>query len=159
MPQNLFDTLRERGFVYQVSDEAGLRKALERSVTLYCGFDPTAPSYHVGNLMGFMLLAWLQRFGHKPIALMGGGTALIGDPSGKTSMRRVLTKEEINANLKRLQKQVGRYLDLGAGKALLLNNADWLTKLNYIAFLRDIGRHFSVNHMLGADRLIEPPIS
>ncbi len=147
----MFDTLRERGFVYQVSDEAALRSALERPITLYCGFDPTAPSYHVGNLMGFMLLAWFQRCGHRPIALMGGGTALIGDPSGKTSVRRVLSKEEIAQNLARLQKQVGRYLDFSDGKALMLNNADWLTKLNYIEFLRDVGRHFSVNHMLSAE--------
>jgi tyrosyl-tRNA synthetase len=147
----VFDTLCERGFVYQVSDEAALRTALEQPITLYCGFDPTAPSYHVGNLMGFMLLAWFQRCGHRPIALMGGGTALIGDPSGKTSVRRVLGKEEIAHNLARLQKQVGRYLDFSDGKALMLNNADWLTKLNYIEFLRDVGRHFSVNHMLSAE--------
>ena len=150
MPDNLFDTLRERGFVYQVSDEAGLRKALEKPITLYCGFDPTAASYHVGNLLGFMLLAHFQQAGHKPIALMGGGTALIGDPSGKTTTRAVLAKEEIVANLQRLQPQVGRYLDFVGGKALMLNNADWLTKLNYIEFLRDIGRHFTIAHMLSA---------
>jgi tyrosyl-tRNA synthetase len=151
VPQNVFDTLRERGFVYQVSDEAALRKALERPVTLYCGFDPTNSSFHVGNLMGIMLLAWFQRFGHKPIALMGGGTALIGDPSGKTTTRAVLAKEEIAANLPSLQKQMSRYIDFGGGKALMLNNADWLTKLNYIEFLRDVGRHFTVAHMLSAE--------
>ena len=151
MPQNLFDTLRERGFVYQVSDEAALRKALERPITMYCGFDPTAPSFHVGNLMGIMLLAWFQRFGHTPIALMGGGTALIGDPSGKTTTRVVLAKEAIAANLPGMQCQMSRYLKFDGGNALMLNNADWLTKLNYIEFLRDVGRHFTIAHMLSAE--------
>jgi tyrosyl-tRNA synthetase len=151
VPQNLFDALRERGFVYQVSDEAALRNALERPVTMYCGFDPTAPSFHVGNLMGIMLLAWFQRFGHRPIALMGGGTALIGDPSGKATTRAVLSREAIAANLPQQQRQMARYLDFDAGKALMLNNADWLTKLNYIEFLRDVGRHFTVAHMLSAE--------
>lgn len=151
MPQNVFDTLRERGFVYQVSDETGLRKALEQPITMYCGFDPTAPSYHVGNLMGIMLLAWFQRFGHTPIALMGGGTALIGDPSGKTTTRSVLSKEQIAANLPGQQRQMSRYLDFDGGKALMLNNADWLTKLNYVEFLRDTGRHFTIAHMLSAE--------
>ena len=148
---NVFDTLRERGFVYQVSDEAGLRAALERPITLYCGFDPTAPSFHVGNLLGIMLLAWFQRFGHRPIAVMGGGTALIGDPSGTSSVRRVLPREEIDVNLPGLQRQMRQFLDFDGGRAVMVNNADWLTKLNYIEFLRDIGRHFSVNHMLAAE--------
>jgi len=151
VPQNVFDTLRERGFVYQVSDEAGLRKALEQPITMYCGFDPTAPSYHVGNLMGFMVLAHFQHAGHRPVALMGGGTALIGDPGGKTTTRPVLSEEEISANLPRLQGQVARYLDFDAGNALMLNNADWLTRLNYIEFLRDTGRHFTVARMLSAE--------
>jgi tyrosyl-tRNA synthetase len=151
VPQNLFDTLRERGFVYQVSDEAALRKALEQPITMYAGFDPTAPSYHVGNLMGIMLLAWFQRFGHRPIALMGGGTALIGDPSGKTTTRAVLSTDAIAANLPGQQRQMSRYLDFEGGKALMLNNADWLTKLNYVEFLRDVGRHFTVAHMLSAE--------
>jgi tyrosyl-tRNA synthetase len=151
VPQNVFDTLRERGFVYQVSDEDALRKALEKPITLYCGFDPTAPSFHVGNLLGIMLLAHFQRAGHRPIALMGGGTALIGDPSGKTTTRAVLSKQEIAMNLPGLQKQMSRYLDFEGGKALMLNNASWLTKLNYIDFLRDIGRHFTIAHMLSAE--------
>ena len=151
MPQNLFDTLRERGFVYQVSDEAALRRALDRPITMYAGFDPTAASFHAGSLMGIMLLAWFQRFGHQPITLMGGGTALIGDPSGKTTTRAVLSKEEIEANLPGLQRQMSRYLDFEGGKALMLNNADWLTKLNYIEFLRDVGRHFTIAHMLSAE--------
>jgi len=151
VPPNVYDTLCERGFVYQVSDEAALRIALERPVTLYWGFDPTAPSFHAGSLIGLMMLAWFQRFGHRPIGLGGGGTALIGDPSGKSSMRRVLSREEIDANLPPMQRQLARYLDFEADRALVLNNADWLTKLNYIDFLRDIGRHFSVNHMLAAE--------
>ncbi len=151
MPDNLFDTLRERGFVYQVSDEAAIRMALERPITMYAGFDPTAPSFHAGSLMGIMLLAWFQRFGHRPIAIIGGGTALIGDPSGKTSTRAVLSREEIDVNLGKLQAQMSRYLDFDGGRALMLNNADWLTKLNYIEFLRDVGRHFTIAHMLSAE--------
>src|SRR5690348_15791386 len=118
---------------------------------MYCGFDPTAPSFHAGSLMGIMLLGWFQRFGHRPIALMGGGTALIGDPSGKTTTRAVLAREEIAANLPGLQRQMSRYLDFDGGRALMLNNADWLTKLNYIEFLRDVGRHFTIAHMLSAE--------
>ncbi|MBV9121697.1 MAG: tyrosine--tRNA ligase [Chloroflexi bacterium] len=148
---NLFDTLRERGFVYQVSDEDALRHLLDQPITLYCGFDPTAPSFHAGHLMGIMLLAWFQRAGHRPIALMGGGTALVGDPSGTTTVRRVLPREEIDANLPALQRQMRQFLDFSEGRALMANNADWLTKLNYIEFLRDIGRHFSVNQMLAAE--------
>jgi len=151
MPGNLFDTLRERGFVYQVSDEAAVRTALEKPITMYAGFDPTAPSFHAGSLMGIMLLAWFQRFGHRPIAIMGGGTALIGDPSGKTTTRAVLAKEEIAANLPKLKQQMARFLDFDGGRALMLDNADWLTKLNYIEFLRDVGRHFTVAHMLSAE--------
>jgi tyrosyl-tRNA synthetase len=152
---NPLDYLRSRGFVQDVSDEAGLRAAFEQGmVTVYDGFDPTARSYHVGNLVGIMLLASLQRFGHRPIALAGGGTALVGDPSGKTAIRTVPTPEEIEANLPNLLKQFAPYLDFEGGKfgdnppALLLNNADWLLPLGYIEFLRDIGRHFSVNEML-----------
>jgi tyrosyl-tRNA synthetase len=151
VPENLFDTLRQRGFVYQISDEAALRKVLDQPITMYCGFDPTAPSFHAGNLMGIMLLAWFQRFGHRPIAVVGGGTALIGDPSGKTTTRTVLSKDEIASNLVGQQKQLARYLSFDSGQALMLNNADWLTKLNYIEFLRDVGRHFTVGHMLSAE--------
>ncbi|MDE3074076.1 MAG: tyrosine--tRNA ligase [Chloroflexota bacterium] len=148
---SVYDTLRERGFVYQVSDEAGLRRAFEQPLTAYCGFDPTADSLHMGHLMGIMALMHLQRAGHRPIALMGGGTVLVGDPSGKTSMRPILSPREIRSNLEAMRPQMARYLDFSSGNALLLNNADWLTKLNYIEFLRDIGRHFSVNVMLAAE--------
>ena len=127
------------------------RSSRWEDVTCYIGFDPTATSLHIGSLVPIMSLAHMQRHGHRPIALVGGGTALIGDPSGKTEMRQILSREQIDHNARCLQKQLSRYLDFGEGKALLVNNADWLTRLNYIEFLRDIGRHFSVNKMLAAE--------
>jgi tyrosyl-tRNA synthetase len=150
--QNVFDTFVERGFIEQATDEASIREKLGKGpVTCYIGFDPTAASLHVGSLVPIMALAHLQRAGHKPIALVGGGTALIGDPSGKTEMRQILTREHVNRNAEGIKTQLSRYIDFDGGKALLLNNADWLTQLNYIEFLRDIGRHFSVNRMLAAE--------
>ena len=149
--KNVYDTLQERGFIEQVTDEI-IRDVLEtEEIACYIGFDPTATSLHVGSLVPIMSLAHMQRHGHRPIALVGGGTALIGDPSGKTEMRRILTREEIDGNVESIKKQLSQYLDFSDGKALLLNNADWLTELNYIEFLRDIGRHFSVNRMLAAE--------
>ena len=151
MTKNAFDVLSRRGFVEQVSDEDGIRAALERPVTCYVGFDPSAPSFHVGHLVPIMALAHLQRDGHRPIAIMGGGTGMIGDPSDKDEMRKLLTLEEIDANVARLKVQMGNLLDFSEGQALMVNNADWLRPLNYLAFLRDIGRHFSVNRMLAAE--------
>ncbi len=149
---SVYDVFVSRGFVEQVTDEGELRELLKsREITCYIGFDPTATSLHIGSLVPIMALAHMQRHGHKPIALIGGGTGLIGDPSGKTEMRQILTREKIDYNASCLQKQLARYLDFGEGKAMMLNNADWLTKLNYIEFLRDIGRHFSVNKMLSAE--------
>jgi len=148
---NAYDVLKERGFVEQVSDEEGLRAALEQPITCYIGYDPSAPSLHIGNLVTIMALAHLQRQGHRPIAIVGGGTGMIGDPSGKTEMRQILTEEQIEANLQALKAQIGRYVDFRDGRALILNNADWLRPLKYIDFLRDIGVHFSVNRMLGAE--------
>ncbi|HKG24179.1 MAG TPA: tyrosine--tRNA ligase [Thermomicrobiales bacterium] len=155
---NPIDYLRSRGYVYDVTEEVELRAAFDRGViSAYVGFDPTAPSLHVGHLLGIMMLASLQRFGHRPIALGGGGTALVGDPSGKTSTRALLTEEEIRSNLRSILPQFDRYLDFAGGRfgenpaALLMNNADWLLQLRYIEFLRDIGRHFSVNEMLAAE--------
>jgi tyrosyl-tRNA synthetase len=152
------DYLQERGYVQDVSDPEGLRRAFaEGAVTAYVGFDPTAPSLHVGHMLGMMMLAAVQRFGHRPIALGGGGTALVGDPSGKTAARAIVSEEEIRANLERILPQFQRYLDFDGGRwgsnppALLLNNADWLLDLRYIPFLRDVGRHFSVNEMLTAE--------
>jgi tyrosyl-tRNA synthetase len=162
--------LQARGYVQDVSDPDGLRRTFADSVvTAYVGFDPTAPSLHVGHMLGMMMLATLQRFGHRPIALGGGGTALVGDPSGKTSTRALVSEADIRANLERILPQFARYLDFDGGSsprrgearegeswngnppALLLNNADWLLDLRYIPFLRDIGRHFSVNEMLTAE--------
>lgn len=155
---NTIDYLRQRGYVHDVSDEAGLRKAFaDGPVTAYIGFDPSAASLHIGNLIGIMMLASLQRFGHRPIALGGGGTALVGDPSGKTSARKLITEDAIEDNLAGVLPQFGRYLDFEGGQfgenppALLLDNAVWLLPLRYIEFLRDIGRHFSVNEMLAAE--------
>ena len=153
-----FEYLQSRGYVQDVSDLPGLRQAFaDGVVTAYVGFDPTAPSLHVGHMLGMMMLAALQRFGHRPIALGGGGTALVGDPSGKTSTRTIVSEEEIRANLASILAQFTRYLDFAGNRwgnnppALLLNNADWLLSLHYIPFLRDIGRHFSVNEMLAAE--------
>ncbi|MGI9253740.1 MAG: tyrosine--tRNA ligase, partial [Thermomicrobiales bacterium] len=152
------DYLRHRGYVQDVSDESGLNAAMRAgSITGYVGFDPTAASLHAGHLMGIMMLAVLQRFGHRPIALGGGGTALVGDPSGKTSTRAVISEQAIRDNLVSILPQFGRYIDFEGGRfgdnpaALLVNNADWLLDLHYIPFLRDIGRHFSVNEMLTAE--------
>jgi tyrosyl-tRNA synthetase len=156
--ENPVDYLRRRGYVQDISNENGLRALFDReTATAYIGFDPTAASLHVGHQIGIMMLAVLQRFGHRPIALGGGGTALVGDPSGKTSTRVLLTEESIRANLKSILPQFDRFLDFRGDRfgdnppALLMNNADWLLKLEYIPFLRDIGRHFSVNEMLAAE--------
>ena len=150
--KGIYDIFLERGFIEQVTDEALVRELLQdRKITCYIGFDPTAASLHIGSLVPIMALAHMQRQGHRPIALVGGGTGLIGDPSGKTEMRQVLTREQIDFNALCLQKQLAKYLDFESGKARMMNNADWLTGLNYIEFLRDIGRHFSVNKMLAAE--------
>jgi len=149
--KNLYDVLSERGFIEQVTDEDIRRIIGEGPVVCYIGFDPTATSLHVGSLVPIMALAHAQRNGHRPIALVGGGTALIGDPSGKTEMRQILSPDQVRANAQALKKQLSNYISFEAGGAVLLNNADWLEPLNYIEFLRDIGRHFSVNRMLAAE--------
>lgn len=134
-----FATLEERGFVSQCSDDQALARLLDsEQVTFYIGFDPTAPSLHVGNMVQLFAMAHLQRAGHRPIALIGGGTCRIGDPSGKTEMRKILPIDMINANGERFRRQISRFLDFSEGRGLMLNNADWLAELNYIEFLRDV---------------------
>jgi len=148
----LIDILKERGFVDQRTHEKALDQYLEAGqVTCYIGFDPTASSLHVGSLVPIMSLAHMQRYGHRPIALIGGGTGLVGDPSGKTEMRQLLTPDMVDKNAMGIKKQLSRFIDFSDNKALMLNNADWLTKLEYIPFLRDFGRHFSVNRMIKAE--------
>lgn len=151
--KTVFAIFKERGFIEQVTDEKKVPEILEGRVTCYIGFDPTASSFHVGNLVPIMSLAHMQRHGHRPIALVGGGTGLVGDPSGKDEMRQILTYEEINKNAEAQKKQFSRFLDFSEDRALLLNNAEWLTRLNYIDFLRDIGVHFSVNRMLATESI------
>ena len=155
---NPVDYLRQRGFVYDITDEAGLRAAFDNGpVTAYIGFDPTGTSLHAGHMVSIMLLATLQRMGHSPIALGGGGTAMVGDPTGRTSSREIIGLEDLERNLASIQQQLAKYLDYDGGKfgdnpaAVSVNNADWLLPLHYIPFLRDIGRHFSVNEMLATD--------
>jgi tyrosyl-tRNA synthetase len=147
-------TLSERGFIHQTSDDQGLDELFSKeTVTAYIGFDPTAPSLHVGGLMQIMMLHWLQKTGHRPVALMGGGTGMIGDPSFKDEARKLLTPETIEENINGIKKVFSNYLTFGEGKtdAVMVNNADWLLGLNYVEFLRDVGRHFSVNRMLSFD--------
>lgn len=149
---NVYEVLKQRGFVEQVTDETAIVEVLKSEITCYAGFDPTATSLHVGHLLPIMALAQMQRAGHRPIVLVGGGTAMIGDPSGKNEMRKILTSEEILDNAEKIKEQFSSYIDFrGDNAALLLNNADWLTPVKYIDFLRDIGRHFSVNRMIAAE--------
>ena len=152
---NAMDILRERGFIKQVTFEDDLYKAFDEGmVTFYTGFDPTADSLHIGHYIPIMAMAHLQRAGHRPIALMGGGTGMIGDPSGKSDLRKVLTVEDIDNNVAHIKAQMARFLDFDESKpnsALIVNNADWLRDLNYISFLRDVGALFSVNRMLTAE--------
>ena len=149
--ENIFDILEERGFIEQVTDSKQVHKLLEKPITCYIGFDPTASSLHLGSLVPIMSLAHMQKAGHRVIAVVGGGTALVGDPSGKSEMRPVMTREEIDQNAEGIKKQLSRFIDFSHGKAIMVNNADWLIDLHYVAFLRDIGRHFSVNRMLNAE--------
>lgn len=149
---NVLDTLIERGYIKQFTHEDETRELLEKEkVTFYIGFDPTADSLHVGHFIAMMFMAHMQRAGHKPIALIGGGTAMIGDPSGKTDMRKMMTKETIQHNVDSIKKQMERFIDFSDDKAILVNNADWLLNQNYVEFIRDIGIHFSVNRMLTAE--------
>ncbi|MBQ4561051.1 MAG: tyrosine--tRNA ligase [Clostridia bacterium] len=149
---NVYQEFKERGLLAQSTNEEAIAKLLENEkVTFYIGFDPTADSLHVGHFMQMKIMAHMQRAGHRPIALFGGGTGMIGDPSGKTDMRKMLTKETIAHNIDCFKKQMAKFIDTSDDKALFVNNGDWLLDLNYVDFLRDIGAHFSVNRMLSAE--------
>src|SRR4051794_5001631 len=148
---DFLNVLASRGFIHQLSDAAGLdARAAAGAITGYVGFDATAPSLHIGNLLSIMMLRWLQKTGHKPIALMGGGTSKIGDPSGKDTTRSMLSNEQIDANIASIRTVFSRFLDFNAG-ASMANNADWLDQLRYIPLLREVGRHFTINRMLTFD--------
>ena len=149
--EHILDILKERGFLAQMTFEDELYEQLKNPTTFYVGFDPTADSLHIGHYIPIMAMAHMQRAGHKPIALMGGGTGMIGDPSGKTDMRKMLTVETIDHNVECIRQQMSRFLDFSDGKALIVNNGDWLRHLNFIDFMRDIGSQFSVNRMLTAE--------
>jgi len=149
---SVFEVLKERGFIQQLTHEEEIRELLENEkITFYIGFDPTADSLHVGHFLGMMVMAHMQQHGHRPICLIGGGTTMVGDPSGKTDMRKMMTQEIIAQNGEKFKAQMQRFIDFSDGKALMMNNADWLLKLNYVEFLRDVGAHFSVNRMLTAE--------
>lgn len=150
--RNGYDVLSERGFIQQVTDAEAVKELLQKDkITCYVGFDPTADSLHVGSLLPIMAASHLQRAGHQVLVIVGDGTAMVGDPSGKTEMRQMLSLEAITANLKKIESILTKYIDFSGDRALILNNYQWLGKLNYIDFLRDIGRHFSVNRMLAAE--------
>ncbi|MPQ42881.1 tyrosine--tRNA ligase [Clostridium tarantellae] len=150
--ENVLDVLLERGYIKQFTHEEETRELLgKEKITFYIGFDPTADSLHVGHFIALMFMAHMQKAGHRPIVLVGGGTVTIGDPSGKTDMRKMLTRDQINHNVERIKKQMSRFIDFEEGKAILVDNANWLLGLNYIDFLREIGTQFSVNRMLAAE--------
>jgi len=148
----VFEELKRRGMIAQTTDENAIRKLLdEGQVTFYIGFDPTADSLHVGHMLQLVIMSRLQRAGHRPIAILGVGTAMVGDPSGRTDMRKMLTQEDIRYNASRFRCQMQRLVDFSDGKALMVDNSQWLLSLNYVQFLREIGVHFSVNRMLAAE--------
>ena len=153
MSQNVYDILTERGFIEQCTHPEEVRELLggKEPVTFYIGFDATADSLTAGHFLTIMAMMHMQRAGHRPIALLGGGTTMVGDPSGKSDMRKVMTKETIEHNAECFRRQLGQFLDFDNGKAILANNADWLLNLNYVEFLREVGAHFSVNRMLTAE--------
>ncbi|HOT70218.1 MAG TPA: tyrosine--tRNA ligase [Clostridia bacterium] len=147
-----YDILKERGFIAQATDEEAIKNLLNNEkIVFYIGFDPTADSLHIGHFLQLIVMSHLQKAGHKPIALLGGGTAMIGDPTGKTDMRRIMTREEIDYNASCFKKQMSRFVDFTDDRAIMVDNYEWLSKLEYIPFLREIGMHFSVNRMLTAE--------
>lgn len=163
MEQNALDTLRERGFIDWTTDEEGVRKLFASGmVTAYVGFDPTADSLHVGHLIPLMGLAWLQKLGHRPIVVAGGGTGMIGDPSMKSAERKLLTMEQITHNVECVKKQLAHFVDFNCGEnsAILVNNYDWLSAMNFLEFLRDVGKYFTINKMIAKEHVrsrIEDP--
>ena len=152
MNGNVFDVLKERGFFAQVTHEDEVRELLgKESVTFYIGFDPTADSLHVGHFIQVMVMMHMQQAGHRPIVLIGGGTGMVGDPTGKTDMRKMMTRDTVRRNSEAFKAQLSKFLDFSEGKAIMVDNGDWLLELNYVEFLREIGVHFSVNRMLTAE--------
>ncbi len=150
--KNVFDVLKERGLIAQMTHEEEIKKLLaEEKITFYIGFDPTADSLHIGHFMQLVVMKHMQNAGHRPIILLGGGTTMVGDPTGKTDMRPMITKETIQYNANRFKEQMSKFIDFSDGKAIMVNNADWLLDLNYVDFLREVGVHFSVNRMLSAE--------
>lgn len=150
--KNVFDVLKERGYIEQCTHEEEIRELLGKEpVTFYIGFDPTADSLHIGHYIQIMVMSIMQKYGHKPIALIGGGTTMIGDPSDRTGMRSIMTQEIIAQNAENFKKVFNKFLDFSDDKAIMANNADWLLPLNYLDFMREVGVHFSVNRMLAAD--------
>ncbi|MBQ1316992.1 MAG: tyrosine--tRNA ligase, partial [Lachnospiraceae bacterium] len=148
----IYEELKARGLIAQVTNEERIRELVNNGkAVFYIGFDPTADSLHVGHFMALCLMKRLQMAGNKPIALLGGGTGMIGDPSGKTDMRKMLTKEDIQHNIECFKKQMSRFIDFSDGKAIMVNNADWLLDVHYVDFLREVGPHFTVNRMLTAE--------
>ena len=151
MAEHILDILRERGFLAQITFEDELYEQLKEPTTFYVGFDPTADSLHIGHYIPIMAMAHMQRAGHRPICLVGGGTGTVGDPTGRTDMRKMLTDEDIEHNCECFKKQIARFIDFSDDKAIMVNNGDWLRKLNYIDLLRDVGACFTVNRMLAAE--------
>lgn len=149
---SVYDVLRERGFIAQVTHEEEIRNLLsEKKVTFYIGFDPTADSLHVGHFLQLMVMSHMQKAGHRPIVLVGGGTGMVGDPSGKNDMRKMMTREIVQHNVNRFKEQISKFIDFSEDRAIMVDNADWLLDLNYVNFLREVGVHFSVNRMLTAE--------
>ena len=150
--KSVFEVLKERGLIAQMTHEEEIKELLEnKKITFYIGFDPTADSLHIGHFMQLVVMKHMQNAGHRPIVLLGGGTTMVGDPTGKTDMRPMITCEEIQKNADRFKEQMSKFIDFSEGKAIMVNNADWLLDLNYVEFLREVGVHFSVNRMLSAE--------
>ncbi len=150
---NLFDEFKARGMIAQCTNEEEVRKLFEgdEKFTFYIGFDPTADSLHIGHFIQLKIMAHMQKAGHKPIAIFGGGTAMVGDPSGKNDMRKMMTKETIAHNVECFKKQMAKFIDISDGKALFINNADWLLDMNYIDYIREVGPYFTISRMLAAE--------